>query len=153
MRFVKCYFLFMDGKSENELPYAHPGAPFVLLFERDRRYGAELTQALTTAVGSVEDGAEDIVFRGWVWYNFFTEFKIHPLHFIYNTYVVPIWGTRLLFEGEAMAAYMTYWPGEQIRALKKAGDTGPIKVVLGSIHSKMPSIESVQVGISSIPSP
>ena len=45
-----------------------------------------------------------------------------------------------------MAAYMTYWPGEQLRALKKAGDTGPIRVVLGSIHSKMPSIESVQVG-------
>ena len=45
-----------------------------------------------------------------------------------------------------MAAYMTYWPGEQLRALKKAGDTGPIRVVLGSIHSKMPSIESVKVG-------
>ena len=45
-----------------------------------------------------------------------------------------------------MAAYMTYWPGEQLRALKKAGDTGPIKVVLGSIHSKMPSITSVKVG-------
>ena len=45
-----------------------------------------------------------------------------------------------------MAAYMTYWPGEQLRALKKAGDTGPIRVVLGSIHTKMPSIDSVQVG-------
>ena len=45
-----------------------------------------------------------------------------------------------------MAAYMTYWPGEQLRALKKAEDTGPIRVVLGSIHSKMPSIESVKVG-------
>ena len=45
-----------------------------------------------------------------------------------------------------MAAYMTYWPGEQLRALKKAGDTGPIRVVLGSIHSKMPSITSVKVG-------
>ena len=45
-----------------------------------------------------------------------------------------------------MAAYMTYWPGEQVRALKKAGDTGPIKVVLGSIHSKMPSVNSVKVG-------
>ena len=45
-----------------------------------------------------------------------------------------------------MAAYMTYWPGEQLRALKKAGDTGPIRVVLGSIHSKMPSVNSVKVG-------
>ena len=45
-----------------------------------------------------------------------------------------------------MAAYMTYWPGEQLRALKRAGDTGPIRVVLGSIHTKMPSIDSVQVG-------
>ena len=30
--------------------------------------------------------------------------------------------------------------------MKKAEDTGPIRVVLGSIHSKMPSIESVKVG-------
>ena len=45
-----------------------------------------------------------------------------------------------------MAGYMTYWPGEQIRALKKVGDTGPIKVVYGSIHSRMPSIDSVKVG-------
>ena len=45
-----------------------------------------------------------------------------------------------------MAAYMTYWPGDQLRALKKAGDTGPIKVVLGSIHTKMPSVDSLQVG-------
>lgn len=45
-----------------------------------------------------------------------------------------------------MAGYMTYWPGEQLKALKKAGDTGPIKVMYGSIHSKMPSIESVKEG-------
>lgn len=45
-----------------------------------------------------------------------------------------------------MAGYMTYWPGEQLRALKKAGDIGPIKVMYGSIHSKMPSIDSVKVG-------
>ena len=31
-----------------------------------------------------------------------------------------------------MAGYMVYWPGEQIRKLKKAKDTGPIRVVLGS---------------------
>ncbi len=45
-----------------------------------------------------------------------------------------------------MAGYITYWPKEQIRALEKAGDHGPIKVVLGSIHTKMPSIKSVRVG-------
>lgn len=45
-----------------------------------------------------------------------------------------------------MAGYMVYWPGEQIRKLKKAKDTGPIRVVLGSIHSKMPSIASVKPG-------
>ncbi len=45
-----------------------------------------------------------------------------------------------------MAGYITYWPSEQIRALTKAGDTGPIQVVLGSIHTKMPSIKSVKVG-------
>ena len=45
-----------------------------------------------------------------------------------------------------MAGYMTYWPSEQLRALKKAGDIGPIRVMYGSIHSKMPSIDSVKVG-------
>lgn len=45
-----------------------------------------------------------------------------------------------------MAGYITYWPKEQIRALEKAGDRGPIKVVLGSIHTKMPSIKNVKVG-------
>lgn len=45
-----------------------------------------------------------------------------------------------------MAGYMTYWPGEQLKALKKAGDNGPIRVAYGSIHSKMPSINSVNVG-------
>lgn len=45
-----------------------------------------------------------------------------------------------------MAGYMPYWPSEQLRALKKAGDIGPLKVMYGSIHSKMPSIDSVKVG-------
>ena len=45
-----------------------------------------------------------------------------------------------------MSGYMVYWPGEQIRKLKKAKDTGPIRVVLGSVHSKMPSIASVKPG-------
>lgn len=45
-----------------------------------------------------------------------------------------------------MAGYMVYWPKEQISRLKKAKDTGPIRVVLGSIHTKMPSIAKVRVG-------
>ena len=45
-----------------------------------------------------------------------------------------------------MAGYITYWPQEQLRKLKKAGDYGPIKVVLGSVHTKMPSIAKVKVG-------
>lgn len=39
-----------------------------------------------------------------------------------------------------MAYYMVYWPQARVTELKKAGDKGPIKVVLGSIHSKMPTI-------------
>lgn len=45
-----------------------------------------------------------------------------------------------------MAGYITYWPGEQIRKLQKAQDHGPIQVVFGSIHTKMPSIARVRVG-------
>ena len=45
-----------------------------------------------------------------------------------------------------MAGYITYWPKEQIRKLEKAKDRGPIKVVFGSIHTKMPSISKVKVG-------
>ncbi len=45
-----------------------------------------------------------------------------------------------------MAGYIVYWPGEQVKKLKKAGDTGPIRVVLGSIHAKMPAISSVKPG-------
>lgn len=45
-----------------------------------------------------------------------------------------------------MSGYIVYWPQEQIRKLKKEKDTGPVRVVLGSIHSRMPSITSVKVG-------
>lgn len=45
-----------------------------------------------------------------------------------------------------MSGYIVYWPQEQIRKLKKEKDTGPIRVVLGSIHSKMAAITSVKVG-------
>ena len=47
-----------------------------------------------------------------------------------------------------MAGYITYWPQEQIKKLsrKKDADNGPITVVFGSIHTKMPSIKSIKVG-------
>lgn len=45
-----------------------------------------------------------------------------------------------------MAGYITYWPKEQIRKLTKEKDIGPITVVLGSAHTKMPSIKSITVG-------
>lgn len=45
-----------------------------------------------------------------------------------------------------MAYFIVYWPQDHVEKLKKAGDTGPIKVVFGSIHSRMPTIASVKVG-------
>lgn len=45
-----------------------------------------------------------------------------------------------------MAYYMVYWPQDWVQQLKKAGDTGPIRVVYGSIHSRMPTIVSIKVG-------
>ena len=45
-----------------------------------------------------------------------------------------------------MAGYITYWPKEQIRNLERERDEGPITVIFGSIHTKMPSIKSVKVG-------
>lgn len=45
-----------------------------------------------------------------------------------------------------MAGYMVCWPQDQWKKIKRAGDHGPIKVVHGSIHSRMPTIVSIQVG-------
>ena len=45
-----------------------------------------------------------------------------------------------------MAGYIVYWPQDRVKELQKAGDTGPVKVVLGSVHARMPSIASVKVG-------
>ena len=45
-----------------------------------------------------------------------------------------------------MAYYTVYWPQDRVEELKKAGDTGPIKVIYGSIHSRMPTIVSVKTG-------
>lgn len=45
-----------------------------------------------------------------------------------------------------MEHYTVYWPLDVIDVLKSTGDQGPIKVVYGSIHSRMPSIASVKEG-------
>jgi hypothetical protein len=35
-----------------------------------------------------------------------------------------------------MAYYTVYWPQDWLDELRKSNDTGPVKVVFGSIHSK-----------------
>lgn len=45
-----------------------------------------------------------------------------------------------------MAGYIVYWPKNQMTNLKREKDSGPISVVYGSAHSRMPSINSVRVG-------
>lgn len=50
-----------------------------------------------------------------------------------------------------MPAYMVYWPQDRLKELQKAGDTGPIKVVFGSIHAKMPTIASIKAGDAVFP--
>lgn len=45
-----------------------------------------------------------------------------------------------------MAYYIVYWPQDRVNELQKAGDEGPIKVVFGSIHSRMPTIASIKTG-------
>lgn len=45
-----------------------------------------------------------------------------------------------------MAGFITYWPKDYIKSLKKAGDTGELSVIFGSQHTKMPSIASVKAG-------
>ena len=45
-----------------------------------------------------------------------------------------------------MAYYTVYWPQDWLDELRKSNDTGPVKVVFGSIHSRMPSIASIKEG-------
>lgn len=45
-----------------------------------------------------------------------------------------------------MEHYTVYWPADVINSLKLAEDQGPIKVIYGSIHSRMPSIASIKEG-------
>lgn len=45
-----------------------------------------------------------------------------------------------------MEHYIVYWPQDVVDDIVKAGDEGPIKVVYGSVHSRMPSISSIKEG-------
>ncbi len=45
-----------------------------------------------------------------------------------------------------MAHYTVYWPQNRVEEQKKAGEKGPFKVVLGSIHSRMPTTASTKAG-------
>ena len=45
-----------------------------------------------------------------------------------------------------MPGYIVYWPQDQVRNIQNANDSGPIKVVFGSIHSRMPAITSIKAG-------
>lgn len=45
-----------------------------------------------------------------------------------------------------MSGYICFWSADYIKKLEKAGDTGPILVVYGSQHTKMPSISSLKIG-------
>lgn len=45
-----------------------------------------------------------------------------------------------------MAGYITYWSKEHVRALERAGDRGPLTVIYGGPHTKMPSIAAVRPG-------
>ena len=45
-----------------------------------------------------------------------------------------------------MHGFMVYWSKEYVSKVKKAGDTGPLKVLYGSHHTIMPHIKSVKVG-------
>lgn len=45
-----------------------------------------------------------------------------------------------------MAGYITYWSKEHIKNLEKAKDNGPLVVIYGSQHTKMPTIQGIKEG-------
>lgn len=45
-----------------------------------------------------------------------------------------------------MAGYITFWSKDHVRNLERAGDSGPLSVIYGGPHTKMPSIVSVRPG-------
>ncbi len=45
-----------------------------------------------------------------------------------------------------MAGYVTFWSKEHVRNLERAKDIGPLSVIYGGPHTKMPSIAAVKPG-------
>ena len=45
-----------------------------------------------------------------------------------------------------MAGYVTFWSKEHVRTLERAGDNGPLSVIYGGPHTRMPSIAAVKPG-------
>ena len=45
-----------------------------------------------------------------------------------------------------MAGYLTFWSKEHVRTLERAGDQGPLSVIYGGPHTKMPSLAAVRPG-------
>ncbi len=45
-----------------------------------------------------------------------------------------------------MAGYLTFWSKEHVRTLERAGDRGPLSVIYGGPHTKMPSLAAVRPG-------
>ena len=45
-----------------------------------------------------------------------------------------------------MSGYITFWSKDYVKEVNKKGDNGPLKVVYGSQHTRMPSISSLRVG-------
>lgn len=45
-----------------------------------------------------------------------------------------------------MSGYMTFWSKDYVKQIEKHGDNGPIGVVYGSHHTKMPSISALKIG-------
>ena len=52
----------------------------------------------------------------------------------------------IILTNNFMAYYTVFWPKDWVDEIKKAGDNGPIKVIFGSIHTRMPSVASIKVG-------
>lgn len=50
-----------------------------------------------------------------------------------------------------MSGYIVYWPKDQIKKLEQEKDAGPISVVFGSAHSRMPTIKSIKAGDTVFP--
>ncbi len=45
-----------------------------------------------------------------------------------------------------MAGYIVFWSKDHVRSLQRAEDSGPLSVIYGGPHTKMPSIANVRAG-------